>query len=210
MTVQVNFLPKAYQRRCRRSRRIQRWAVVCAAVVVAQGLSAHFLAVMAKDVRDSRGRLAGMERDIQDMNIRLARLTAQQRDLSRRVQLVDRLGRKHQWSNVLTTLAGHMPPTITLTDLRTDPPKGQSAHMPTSGGASAKNTTSAGLNTRTESGTATGFVIAGVATDHESIAHFMQALNNEAQWGRCQLESTSRRPFKDGEAVGFTIRMRWQ
>ena len=210
MTVQVNFLPKAYQSRCRRSRRIQRWVVVCVAVVVAQGLSAHFLGVMARDVRDSRGRLAIMERDIQDMNIQLARLTAQQRDLARRVQLVDRLGQKHRWSEVLAAVAGHMPPTVMLVDLQTDPPKGQPAPMTTAAGARPRNTPQAGQNKQQNAGIATGLLIGGVATDHESIARFMRALNGETQWGRCRLESTSRCPFMNGEGVSFTIRMRWQ
>lgn len=209
MTVKVNFLPRAYRLRCRRSHRIRRWVVVCAAVLVGQGLSAHFLRIMASDVRETRLRLVLMEKDVQEMNVQLARLSAQQRDLSRRAQLVDRLGRKHHWSEVLRELAGHLPSTVMLTDLQTDPPKGQAAQTVTATGARSLGPRPVEAP-RSDQGVATGFLLSGVATDHESIARFMRALNAEERWGRCQLEATSRKPFMDGEAVSFTIRMRWQ
>ena len=209
MTAKVNFLPRAYQLRCRRARRVWRWLVVCAAILAGQGLSAHFLRIMASDVRESRRRLVLMEKNVQEMNAQLARLGAQQRDLARRVQLVDRLGRKHRWSEVLDELVGHLPSTVMLTDLQTDPPKGPAAQTVT-GTEARRQGARPGEGQRSGAGVATGLLISGVATDHESIALFMRALNAEEQWGRCQLEATSRKPFMDGEAVNFTIRMRWQ
>ena len=210
MTVQVNFLPRAYQVRCRRSRRIQRWVVICAALLVAQGLSAHFLSFMARDTRETRKSLAAMDREAQDLNIQIARLNAQQRDLRRRLQLVERLGQKHRWSEVLVKLAGHMPETVTLTSLQTDPPKGQVVQSASTGQPGRPQPPKTAQKNESDGSIATGFLITGIATDHESVARFMRSLNSETEWGRCQLESTSRLPNAKGEAVTFAVRMRWQ
>jgi Tfp pilus assembly protein PilN len=210
MTVQVNFLPRAYQLRCRRAGRIRHWLIFCAALIAAQMLSVHFLSYLARQVRQERAHLAAVEKERQALSINQARLVARQRDLSRRLLLVDRLARKHHWSRVLIAMAGRLPQTVMLTGLQTEPPKGQ-VLVPAPPSGRPNQTPKPGVQQDArKQGVAEGLLITGMATDHESVAELLRALNEENQLGRCQLESTSRQPFMNGEGVTFTIRMRWE
>jgi hypothetical protein len=211
MTVQVDFLPKSYRLRCRRASRIRHWLILCAALVASQVLSAHFLYYLARQVRQERVDLAAVEKDRQELSVNQARLVARQRDLSRRVLLVDRLARKHHWSQVLVAIAGRLPQTAMLTGLQTEPAKGQvAAPVSSSGRPNPTPPKPAGQQDTRKQGIASGLLITGMATDHESVAELLRALNEENELGRCQLESTNRQPFLTGQGVTFTIRMRWE
>jgi Tfp pilus assembly protein PilN len=209
--VQVNLLPKAYQVRCRRAGRIRRWLLFCGTLVMAETLSAHFLHLLAAQVREDRAHLAAVEKESQELATQQARLIARQRDLSSRLLLIDRLARKHYWSRVLTTVSGRLPETVVLTGLQTEPPKGQVVAPPANAARLAESALKPGGKPEPRrQGVATGFLLTGIATDHESVAELMKGLNQERQFGQCQLEATNRQPYMSGEGVTFTIRMRWE
>jgi Tfp pilus assembly protein PilN len=211
MTVRVNFLPKAYRVRCRRAGRIRHWLVFCGALILAEVLSARFLCLLARQVSEDRHHLAIVEREKQELSVAGAGLAARQRDLSRRASLVDRLARKHRWSQVLTAMAGRLPDTVMLTGLQTEPPKGQVVVPPPSAGRPNEAIPKPDTKTQPDKESiATGFLLTGIATDHESVAELMRGLNQESRLGPCQLQATNRQPFLNGEGVTFSIRLRWE
>jgi len=208
MTVQVDLLPVEYKLKAKRPRRFKVWIALSMAVAVAQGMSSMFLRLQADEARRALQEAKEMQDEERTLIEDLASLTAQERAVARQVALNEGLRRKHRWSRALAELSAQLPDKVILTRLASNPPRNVEL-----GG---RNETErrvrqlrAGGSPDGQAGTARGFFIDGIATDHESVAGFLGALDDHAGFGLCELKSTSRQPFMDDYAVAFMIHTRW-
>lgn len=205
MTVQVNMLPRAYRLRTQRADRFKRWLYVCVLVAAGQILASYGLQFMAAETRKARIDVIALQNEEQMLNRDIAQLTGQNRALARKVYLANRLSGKHYWSDLLATVARDLPDNAVLFSLETDPVRGSVA-TPVSVNQ-AKNAKKMVMDITQD--TARGLLISGIATDHESVAEFMRALNEGRLVGLCRLESTNRQSFQGQEGVAFTVRTQW-
>jgi Tfp pilus assembly protein PilN len=203
MTVQVNLLPKWYRLRRQRKMRMQRWCMLCGALIAAQVLGANFLGYLAKETRQSRRELESLQADQQKLHDKIGTLRTEWQELDRRIQLANKLNRKHYWSNVLATIAGNLPERAMLTALETEPRRGRVIKK------SNNSRSRSNVQDEKQNDLAEGLLISGVATDHEAVATLLRALNTKEKFGHCFLESTNRETFMQIEVVAFTIRTKW-
>jgi len=207
----LNLVPVAYRQACRRRRQVRVLVAASAAAVVVQIVLGAAVNHMAADTRDAQRRISRQRQDQVQLHERLARLTAQENRLDREVLLVRHLTRKHRWSEILDLVSGALPETVLLTRIESIPAVGKLPAEPAAERSAAARPAAAG-RTGTEGeppDTAAGLLIGGLATDHESVALFLRQLKLQRSLGTCTLDSTHRRPFLSGQAVGFTIRTQW-
>ena len=211
MSPRQNLIPAAYRQACRRRRQVRRLAAVAAVIVAVQFVLGVALSHLAADTREAQRRISVQRQDQVQLHERLARLAAHESRLDREVLLLQHLTRKHRWSEVLDLVNGALPETVVLTRIESIPAVGRLPAEPSAERSAAARPVAAG-RTGAEGeppDTATGLLIGGLATDHESIALFLRQLKLRGSLGTCTLESTQRRPFLSGQAVGFTIRTQW-
>ncbi len=209
MTSRVNLLPVAYQQRTRRARQFKMWVAMSVALGVGQVMSAMFLRLQASETRNIHRKMADMRDDQRTAIKTLAALTAQKRALARQRALAAQLRRKHRWSQTFAVLTGHLPPTVLLTRLASDPPRDQSARARTAAPWPRARQPRQQTDPDAREGLAKGFLIEGIAIDHDSVAAFLGALDERSGLGTCELKSTSLQPFMNGHAVAFEIHTRW-
>ena len=207
MTLQANILPLAYRRRCRQIRRFRWWLGSVAVVGVGQLMLATVLGYMAQETRDARAQMAGLRERQQSQSKELAFLTMEENQLTRKLQLSEDLRRKHRWSELLALLAKQLPETVVLTEMETIPPRGD---PPGAGADNAKrNADGTPAAAPLPHRAVKGLIMAGVAVDHESIAAFLRTMNASSRFDQCQLQSTKRQQFKEGEGIAFQIQIGW-
>lgn len=204
-TLRVNLLPAAYELRCRRTRQMRSWAAVCIAIVCAQIAVAVVLRQMSSQARQLQQGLVQAEQQQLSLTGRIRAIESQQADSDRQIRLADQLNCKHRWSELLTNVIRCMPDSVVLTKLESEPAKcgNPSLHMVTVRTPADKISPTEPIDV------ATGLVIRGMATDHDSVAMFLRNLNTRGEAGRCLLESTIRQPYLTGEGVLFTIKTQW-
>jgi Tfp pilus assembly protein PilN len=206
MTAQLNLLPVSYRQQRRRVQRMKRALAAGLCIVCIEFVVGVVLMSYSGEVVETRKRISGLNEDYQLLNTKLARLTAEQRSLKHQHTLVNELGMKHTWSDVLRSIAMALPDTARLTQLES---------IPATGAISVANADQAGRRTSTSADEeerlelAEGLLMTGTATDHETIAAFLRNLNTKADIGQCILESTNRARLKSAEGVSFVIRSRW-
>jgi Tfp pilus assembly protein PilN len=209
MTIQVNLLPMEYRLRAKRARRFRRWVALSIAVMGIECLLGMSLRLQASRTRDSRQQLTQLQEDQRRLAKSFATLASERRALDRQIALAEQLSRKHRWSRAFEVITTHLPAYVVLDKLTTDPPEDASSV--------AAPRTSAGLGGQikgkpqaaAEPNTAKGLILEGVARDHEAVASLMGALDDQMNFGTCELKSSSRRVFMGAEAVSFTIHTRW-
>jgi Tfp pilus assembly protein PilN len=205
-TLRANLLPGEYRRRYDRAQHLRLWATVAVAVIGIELSLAVCLGYFAQSTRRARDAAREMSVEKRATLARLAELNAERGALERQQERINSMRRKHRWSLVLSEIERDMPATVMLTSFESDPPRDalhRSVVVPQSKAKDAKPQ-------EPPDTAATGLVIQGMATDHEAIASFLDALNEGMYLGRAELESTSRQPFLDGEGIAFTIRARWE
>ena len=209
MTVQVDLLPVEYKLKAKRPRRFKVWVALSMAVAVAQGMSSMFLRLQADEARRALQETKEMQDEKRTLIEDLASLTAQERAVARQVALNEGLRRKHRWSRAFAELSAQLPDKVLLTKLASNPPR----NVDLGGGRNETERRVRQLrgaaNPDGQAGTARGLFIDGIATDHESVAGLLGALDDHAGFGVCELKSTSRQPFMDDYAVAFMIHTRW-
>jgi Tfp pilus assembly protein PilN len=207
MTIQANILPAEHRRRYRQLRRFRWWAAATVAVGIAHLTIGTALAYMAGETRRARAEtVALMGRHALRFD-ELALLTKDEEKLSGRLQLSENLRRKHRWSELVTALVVRLPETVLLTKLETDPPKGEPPAARTA--THQKMPKKAETVVEQPDRSAKGLIMTGVGVDHESIATFLRAINADPDFGHCQLQSTARQAFREGEGVAFTAYIGW-
>ncbi|MBN1347647.1 MAG: PilN domain-containing protein [Phycisphaerae bacterium] len=209
--LQVNLLPAKYKRRAKRSRRIKLWLTLSVVVLCAEVLSALFLMPRAEQTREALDHAAWMQEKQPTLIKEHAALQAEKLEVARQLALSEQLRRKHRWSQVFSGLMRQLPEKILLTGLKSDPPRDQTIAAKTAAGAGLTpwGKREAAETTPDKSSTASGLVITGLAVDYEAVAALLGGLSDRSGLGTCELESTARQPFMNGEAVTFSIRMRW-
>lgn len=208
MTVQVNLLPAEYHWRARRGRRLRMWLALCAAAVVSQAVLAVAVHYLARETRVRIAQIADMRSDEQALIKQLAVLKADHQAVRRRVVLAEQLRRKHRWSRTFGDLVEAVPQTAMLTRVQTIPPR---AEAPKPRKTQSERLVLPGDRQQKPPGgnVARGFLIDGLATDHESVAGLLKRLNDTRRLGVCELLSTRQQPFGDGHAVALSIRSEW-
>ncbi len=207
MTVRVNLLPAAYQIRARRPARLKLWLLVSAGVLVGQLLVAMVLRLKTDDVRRTQQQTEQLQQYRDQLTKQLADHRAEYEVIEKQVALSKALRRKHRWSRTISMLSGHLPEKVLLTRLESDPPRyqGRSASMLDAHSLVRKKKGSSG-----EAAVARGLMIEGVAVDHESVAVLLGRLDEQPEFGSCDLKSTSRQPFLEDFAVVFSIAITWE
>jgi Tfp pilus assembly protein PilN len=208
MTVQVNLLPPEYHWRARRGRRLRMWLTLCAAAVVGQAVLAAAVHYLAGETELRIAQVVDMRNDEQALIKQLAALRAEHQATRRRVILAEQLQSKHRWSRTLGDLVEAVPQTAMLTRLQTIPPR---AEAPKPRKKQPERLTVLGERPQKPPGesVARGFMIDGLAADHESVAGLLRRLNETRRLGTCELLSTRQQPFRNGHAVALSIRSEW-
>ena len=206
MTIQANILPVAYRRRYRQHRRFRLWLASAATVGVLHLLFGAALGYGAEDTHEALSETAKLREQQQSRSQAFALLSVEEKQLIRRLELSQSFRRKHRWSELFASLVDRLPENVVLTKLETDPPK---ADPPRVRVATAKGNAKESTPHDQPDHTAKGLTISGVARDHESVATFLRAMTADSQIGHCQLESTIRQAFQEGEGVAFTIYIGW-
>ncbi len=210
MNSRLNLVPGAYRQACRRRRHVRVLVAAATAAAVVQVVLGAALNHMAADTRDAQRRISRQRQDLVQLHERLARLTAQENRLDREVVLLRHLTRKHRWSEILDLVSRALPETVLLTRVESIPAVGKLPAEPAAERTAAARPAAGRTGTEREPpDTAAGLLIGGLATDHESVALFLRQLKLQGSLGSCALDSTQRRPFLSGQAVGFTIRTQW-
>ncbi len=208
MTVQVNLLPPEYHWRARRGRRLRMWLTLCAAAVVSQAVLAATVHYLAGDTRTNLVEIVDMRGEQQALIKQLAALKADRRAMQRRAILAEQLQRKHHWSRTLGDLVEAVPQMAMLIRVQTIPPRAEAPKQ-----RKTQPARPALLGDRQQKppgeNVARGFLIDGLATDHESVAGLLKRLNDTRRLGVCELLSTHQQPFRDGHAVALSIRSEW-
>ena len=209
MTVQVNLLPTEYRSRARRFRRLKLWIAASVAMAPALILSSMFLRLRATETLSFLDRTAQLCVEERAVIKQLESLEAEREGLARNVALAERLRRKHRWSEALEALARKLPDRVVLTRLASDPPRDSYVSGERPGAKARERLAGKKGDSEDRDGAARGFLIDGIAANHESLAVLLGALDDNDRFGRCELRSSSRQRFMDDFAVGFTIYTRW-
>ncbi len=209
MTVRVNLLPIEHQRRAKRPRRMKRWVALAVGLLVGEALSAIYLTTRASETREMLGQIERLRQSQDELRKEMAALSVQKNDLTLRVALNEQLRRKHLWSRTLTTLTSHLPEHVVLVRLSSEPSRDTETVVESIAPAALKGLSVTRRPSAPSGSTAMGLTIDGIATDHSSVAFFLDTLDHHPELGSGDLKSTSRQPFMDDHGVAFSIVTRW-
>jgi Tfp pilus assembly protein PilN len=211
MTAQVNLLPLSYRLRQQRAHRVKRIVSAAALLLIVELIGAGILSEMSRDMRETQSRIRQMHVEQHELQVKVAEMRDRHARLNRQVQLVDDLKRKHRWSEVLVLITESLPETVVLTEVQTVPsqPSISTVVRVRQPSESRRNRPGTPETPDIPSHTAEGLLIAGIATDHSSVAALLRDLNRRSRFGRCHLESTNETRFEPGEGIAFTIRTEW-
>jgi Tfp pilus assembly protein PilN len=209
MTLQVNLLPVEHQLRAKRAARLKIWVALSTALIAAQVMSSMFLGLKAKQTRTALKAVAKMQAEEPALHSQQVVLTQEKCALKKQIALAERLRLKHRWSDTFAEVTAALPDTIMLTELASVSARQGDRGVRTGKTKSDVRRPGSRDAAADQRSAAQGLVIGGIARDHESVAHFLGVLDDRAQAGTCELETTSRQPFMDDHAVAFTIRTSW-
>ena len=201
MAVRVDLIPPVLheQRRARRRRRA--WTMVVTALAVSTGGVGAYASRQAARVVDLRQRGVERRRETVELRRESVQLADDLEEATRILREAETLRDGHRWSRMVTFIAQHVPDSVLLVTMATDPPRTRSSRAP----ARADGAGSRALRDQSS----TTLTLRGYAVQHDDLAGFLQRLKNSNVFQAVTLHYSKREPFLDGEGVAFALTCRW-
>jgi Tfp pilus assembly protein PilN len=201
MAVRVDLIPPALHEKRRSHRRYRIWTLVAAVLIVSTGGIGTYISRQATRVFELRQRSVERHREtvqLRRTNVQLAD------DLEEAAQILheaETLRDGHRWSRMVTFVAQHVPDSVLLVMMASDPPRTRSPRAMARANGAAEHTAE-------ELSSAT-LTLRGYAMQHEDLAGFLRRLKNSSVFEAVTLHYSKREPFLGGEGVAFALTCRW-
>ena len=205
MKVRVNLLPAAYLRVRQHHHRFRVGAMIWLVLLAGEVTAGLLLNARANYTRELfTAAEAAREATLSTRQaMEEPRLHAEQ--LSKQVELAEKLRTKHRWSRLLAALGNATPERVLITSVQTNPPQ----WAPGTYLAAVQAAADSKDRTRMMPPLLTGITITGYAVDHQDLSAFMAAVHGSGLFASMDLRQARRERFLDSEAIRFTMDCHW-